>query len=401
MHTYLSRNFLKLWIGQTVSMFGSQLGEAGLRYSALLLLAAGPQQLSWLTAAALLPVLLLSLPAGVWVDRLRRRPLLIVADLGRALILLTLPLLFVLGQLRMELLYVLAAALSALSILFDTAYHSFVPAIVSREQLVQANSRLSMSEALTETAGPTLGGLLVQVLSAPFAVLADAFSFLVSALAIWRIAVPEVAQPITMRSSIFTELSEGLRFLLSDARLRAMLGCTMTHTLGGGVFYALYDLYLIRELGYTPLLVGFTISLGGFGSLLGAFLAAPIARALGIGRTLIVAQFTFSLANLLVPVASGPIAVTLPLLMLSQFGDLCYVIYAIHETSLRQAIIPERLLGRVASTFTLLTTATLMFGALAGGVIASLWGARVALAVAVLIGLMSSVWLLASPLRRG
>ena len=254
MYNSQSNNFLKLWLGQTVSMFGSQLGEAGLRYTALLLLAAGPQQLAWLTSAALLPVLLLSPPAGIWVDRLRRRPLLIAADLGRAIILLALPLLFVIGQLRIELLYVLAAALSALSILFNTAYHSFVPAVVSREQLVQANSKLSMSEALTETAGPTLGGLLVQLLSAPFAVLADAFSFLVSALAIWNIDILESSQPRAERNSILVELSEGLRFLRKDVRLRALLGCTMTHTLGGGVFYALYDLYLIRDLGYTCLL---------------------------------------------------------------------------------------------------------------------------------------------------
>lgn len=388
-------NFSKLWFGQTVSMFGSQIGEAALRYTALLLLAAGPQQLAWLTAATLLPTLLLALPTGLWVDRLRRRPLLIGADLGRAGLLLVLPALFVFGQLRIELLYALAATLSALSIVFDTAYHSFVPALVAREQLVKANSRLGMSESLTEMAGPPLGGLLVQLLSAPFAVLFDALSFLASAFALWRIDVREAVRPIAAQTSSLAELREGLGFLLGDTRLRALLGCTMTHTLGGGMFYALYELYLIRDLGYTPALVGLTVGMGGVGSLLGAFLAEPLARRLGIGRTLLGAQLVFSLSNVVIPFLHGPVAVTLPLLMLTQFADLSYTVYAIHQTSLRQTIVPEHLLGRIASLFTLLTTATLLLGALAGGAIADSWGARLALGAAVVIGMLSSLWLLA------
>jgi predicted MFS family arabinose efflux permease len=396
-----SPNFLKLWVGQTVSLFGSHIGGSGLRYAALLLLAAGPLELSLLTAAALLPALLLGLPAGVWVDRLRRRPLLIAADLGRALLLLSVPIAYVLGALRMEQLYAVTLITGALTVLFDTAYHSFLPSIVTRERLVEANSRLGMSDSVAEIAGPPLGGALVQVLSPPFAVLFDTLSFLGSALAIWRIDGREQPAIPAGQPRLWDEIMEGLRALFGDSRLRALLGCAATRSLGGGVFYALYSLFLVRDLGLSPAMVGLTVGVGGVGALAGAFLAEPAVRRFGTGRVLIGAQVLSSTANILIPLAYGPEAVVLLMLLLAQLADVAYAVYAINEVSLRQALIPDRLLGRAASSFTLVTTAALLAGALLGGALAEMAGARAALLCAVLIGLFGSVWLLASPLRAG
>jgi predicted MFS family arabinose efflux permease len=190
-----------------------------------------------------------------------------------------------------------------------------------------------------------------------------------------------------------------MRALLSDSRLRALLGCAVTRSLGGGFFYALYDLYLVRDLGLSPALVGLTIGVGGVGALAGAFLAEPAVRRFGTGRTLIGAQMLSSAAGMLLPLAVGPVAVVLPLLLLAQLADVGYAVYAINEVSLRQQLIPDRLLGRAASSFTLLTTAAVLAGALLGGVVAEAAGARIALTFAVLIGLCGSLWLLASPLR--
>jgi MFS family permease len=398
---FRSQAFRNLWIGQTVSLFGSHIGSSALRFTALLLLVAGPQELALLSAAALLPMLVLGLPAGVWVDRLRRRPLLIAADLARALLLFSVPVAYMLGVLRIEQLYLVAIATGALTVLFDTAYHSYVPSVVERERLVEANSKLGMSDSVAEIAGPPLGGVLVQLLSAPFAVLFDALSFVLSALAIGRIRAHEPQPPVEQHSSIRRDIAEGLRSVLGDARLRALLGCSMTRNLGGGFFVALYDLYLVRDLGFSPALVGLTVGVGGIGALAGAFLAEPLVRRWGMGRVLLGAQIISSVVGISVPLAHGPLAITVPVLMASQLSDVAYAVYAINETSMRQSIVPERLLGRVASSFNLLTTAALLLGTLLGGVIGDAWGARTALALAVAIGMGGSLWLLASPFRRG
>jgi predicted MFS family arabinose efflux permease len=306
-----------------------------------------------------------------------------------------------LGVLRIEQLYLVAIATGALTVLFDTAYHSYVPSVVERERLVEANSKLGMSDSVAEIAGPPLGGVLVQLLSAPFAVLFDALSFVLSALAIGRIRAHEPQPPVEQHSSIRRDIAEGLRSVLGDARLRALLGCSMTRNLGGGFFVALYDLYLVRDLGFSPALVGLTVGVGGIGALAGAFLAEPLVRRWGMGRVLLGAQIISSVVGISVPLAHGPLAITVPVLMASQLSDVAYAVYAINETSMRQSIVPERLLGRVASSFNLLTTAALLLGTLLGGVIGDAWGARTALALAVAIGMGGSLWLLASPFRRG
>jgi MFS family permease len=393
--------FMKLWIGQTISQLGSHIGGGALRFTAILFLAATPLQLSLLTAAQMLPTLLLGLLAGVWVDRLRRRPLLIAADIGRGVLLLSVPLAYLLGLLRLEQLYLVAALVGALAILFDVAYGAYLPEVVGRAQLVEGNSKLSASGSVAEIAGPPLGGALVQLISAPLAIVLDALSFLVSALAIWRIRAPEPAPEVPHdRPGLRRELAEGLGAALRDPLLRALLGAGFTMSLFGGIIGTLYDLYLIRELGMSPALVGLTIGVGGISALVGAFAAGPITRRVGVGPAIGGALALSGLTGLLIPLAHGPIYVALPMILASQAADILFAVYFINETSLRQSIVPPRLLGRVDASFRFLTTGAALIGALLGGALGEAVGARAAIAVGVLGVWSACLWVFGSPLRK-
>jgi MFS family permease len=392
------RDFMKLWAGQTISLLGSHIGGGALRYTAILILGATPLQVSLLSAARMLPMLLLGLLAGVWVDRLRRRPILIAADVGRALLLLSIPLAYLLGGLRVEQLYLVAALVGALTICFDVAYQSFLPTVVGRERLVEGNSKLSASDSVAEISGPPLGGVLVQIVSAPLAIVLDVLSFLGSALAIWRIRAPEPAPTAPeQRSSLRRDLVEGLRAVLRDPLLRALLGIGVTLNLFGNIIGTLYDLYLIRDLGMSPAIVGLTVGVGGISALVGAFAAGPVLARFGVGPTLggvlalkLVTMSLFMLAH-------GRLA--LPLLLAAQGGDILFAIYFIGETSLRQAIAPQRLLGRVNATFSFVAIGAGLVGALLGGVLGELLGARLAIAVGALGVCSACLWVFGSPLR--
>jgi MFS family permease len=392
-------DFIKLWTGQTISQFGSHIGGGALRYTAILILGATPLQLSMLSAAQMLPMLLLGLLAGVWVDRLRRRPILIAADLGRGLLLLSVPLAYLLGLLRIEQLYLVAALAGALAIFFDVAYGAFLPSVIGRERLVEGNSKLGASDSVAEVAGPPAGGVLVQLISAPLAIFFDALSFLASALAIGLIGAPEPV-PAAPRGqpSLRRDLAEGLRAVLHDPLLRALLGAGVTLNLFGNIIGTLYDLYLIRDLGMSPAIVGLTIGVGGISSLLGAFAAGPAVARFGVGRTLGGMLGLHILIATLIPLAYGPLA--LPMILASQASDILIAIYLINETSLRQAITPQRLLGRVNATFSFMTTGAGLGGALLGGALGELLGARAAIAIGVLGASLACVWVFGSPLGR-
>lgn len=407
-----SPDFVRLWAGQTISLFGSHIGGGALRYAAILALGATPMQFALLTAAELVPALLLALPAGVWVDRVRRRPVLIAADVGRALLLLSVPAAFLLGALRIEHLYVVAALSSALTILFDTAYPSFVPSVVRRGELVEANSKLGASDSLAEIAGPPLGGLLVQLVSAPLAVALDALSFLASALALRGVRAEETGAASTEgtkgaerhghdspsaatgrpRPGMQRELGEGLAAVRGRPELAALLGVAVTQNLAGGIIGTLYDLYLIRELGLSPALVGLTIGAGGVGALAGAFLAGPAVRRLGLRRTLLATYIVGWGTSFILPLAHGPQAVWLIAAM--QLFDVVGAIFAITALSVRQQATPDRLLGRVNASFNMLTIGAGLLGALAGGVLGQTIGMRAALAVSVALGTAGVLWLL-------
>lgn len=396
-------DFVKLWTGQTVSKFGSHITGVALPLTAVLTLAATPAQMGVLAALGSLPVLLIGLPAGAWVDRLRRRPLLIAADVGRAILLLSIPIAALLRSLRIEQLYLVALLTGALTVIFDVADPAFLPAIVPPEQLVEGNSRLGASDALAEIAGPTLAGGLVQVLSAPFAIAIDAATFIVSALCLGAIHARE-PQPMKQvkRQSIGSEIVEGLRMVLRQPLLRALAGTMATFTFFGNFIGTLYTIYILRVLHVPPAVVGTLIGLGGVGAFVGALLAELLVRHFGLGRMLIAAMTFYGCTGLTIPLAGGPMFVAVGMLAAGQLiGDIAIAVYLINDVSLRQSIIPSSLLGRANASMQVLERGIGPLGALLAGILggSALLGMRGTILIGVLGVIVSSLWLVFSPVR--
>jgi Na+/melibiose symporter-like transporter len=402
-------DFRRLWAGQTVSQLGSTITREALPYTAILALGASPSQMGLLGAAGAAPLLLLGLFAGVWVDRLRRRPLMIAADLGRALLLLSIPIAYVLGALRIEQLYLIAALAGALTVFFNVAYHSLLPALVEREQLVEGNSKLGLSESLAEIAGPPLGGALVQLISGPITLLLDAFSFVVSALTLLRIRVAEpppaesrrMEGPPTDRPHALRDLTSGLKAIWGSPLLRAFAGSAIVRNFFGWFFGAIYGLYAIRVLGLSTAALGLVVACGGIGGLLGATLVGTLTWRYGVGPTIAGALLVDAAASGLTWLAGGLLPLAVPLLIASQLiGDGAMTVALIAERSLRQTITPSRMLGRVNASMNVLGEGIGTLGLLAGGVLAETIGLRPTAGVAVLGIALSALIVLVSPLRR-
>lgn len=399
---FINRSFGLLWIGQTISAVGSHITSSGLQLAAVLVLGATPLQMSLLAALGSAPALLIGLLAGVWVDRLPRRPILIVADLGRALLLLSIPLAALLGWLRIEQIYVVTALVGLFSVFFEVAYRSFLPTLLRSEQLVEGNSRLSASESLAEIGGPSLAGLLVQAITAPMAILFDSCSFLLSSLCIVLIHVPEPAPAaVEGQPALWKDVREGWRGLLGNSSLRALAACSATWNFCGGTFATLYTLYVVRTLGLAPVVYGLLVTMGGIGALLGALIASREARRIGFGSLLIGSILLHGTMSLLTPLAGGPGIMVIVILMISQLaGDLGAALYFINEISLRQAITPERLLGRVNACLHFLVGGSMLIGSLVAVVVSELIGIRLTLAAGACGMALSAIWLLLSPLYR-
>jgi len=393
-------DFMKLWVGQTVSEIGSHITRDGLPLAAVLTLGASPAQMGLLSAIGSLPVVFLGLFAGVLADRMRRRPILIIADIGRALILATIPLAAILGVLGMGQVYIVAALAGALTVFFNVADNAFIPTLVGREHIVEANSKLESTSAVAEISGSALTGVLVQWLTAPIAIFLDALSFLFSALCIGLVRTPEPRPAPAGAPDIRREIAEGLRAVFHHPILRATTAAAAQRAFFGGFFGALYYLYAARTLGLTPAVIGLLIAAGGVGGLPGAILAGRAARRFGFGPTLIVSSIVASLLSFLVPLAGGgPTAAALMMLLAQLCGDFALTIYFVANLSLRQILAPARLLGRVNGSVAFLIGCVAPLGALAGGGLAELTSPRLALALAALGSLLSAGWLLASPAR--
>jgi predicted MFS family arabinose efflux permease len=393
-------DFLKLWFGQAISRIGSQITLVGLPLTAVLLLGASPLQMGALAGASAAPVLVFGLFAGAWADRLRRRPILIAADLGRAAVLAAVPLAAMLGRLAIVHLYMAAAVNGFLTVLFDVSYQAYLPSLVERENIVEGNSRLALTESIAEIAGPSLTGVLLQTMTAPVAILCDAVSFAASAVSLWLIRKPEPPPARALESHMGREIAEGLRAAWRDPLLRPLAGRTATAAFFLGFGASLYVLFVTRELGLSAALLGIVISAGGLSNLAGAFLAGRLASRWGIGRTLIGSTLAIGLAMLAAPLARGSVAFCTAVLIASQLCDAAWPVFSINETSLRQAITPDRLLGRVNAALHLVFQGILPLGALAGGAIAEVIGVRSTLLVGASGMLLSTLWLVCSPVRR-
>lgn len=394
-------DFLKLWVGQTVSEIGSRISREGIPLTAVLVLRASTAEMGVLTATGAVSVLLFSLVAGVWVDRLRRGPVMIATDLGRAVLLASIPIAAAWGRLSMPQLYGVIALTGILTVFFNVAYQSILPALVGSGQLFDGNSKLATSAATAEVLGPGITGVLVQWITAPIAILFDALSFLFSALTIWLIRKPEPVPVRHAHEDLRTEITAGLWFMWHEPVLRALGLMTATAFLFQGLIGPLYILYGIRELRMGPAVLGVVIAAGGAGSLIGSTLAPAFVRRMGLGRMMIGASVFYGLILFLVPLAHPPPVFALICLLIQQFfGDLAMAAFNVSAISLRQTLAPENILGRVNAAMQLLSMGVMSVGALFGGLIAAGAGIRFTLAVAAGGVLLSSAWIIASPVRK-
>jgi MFS family permease len=393
-------DFLKLWAGQSVSQVGSWITLVGLPLMAAKLLNASPLQMGVLSGASAAAILLFGLFAGAWADRLRRRPIMIWTDLGRAAVLGAIPLAAAFGRLTMSHLYIVAAVSAALTVFFDVSYQSYLPSLVSADNLLEGNSKLALSESIAGVVGPGVTGTLVAAITAPMAILFDAISFVCSAISVALIRKPEPPPHPHAAPHMGREIVEGLRVSWHDPILRTLLLRSATASMFVGFGGSLYILYAVRELKIGPALLGVVIAVGGCSGVLGALAAARLVRRFGFGATLIGAAILPAASGFLPPLAHGPVALCAALLALAQLGDLGWSIYEINERTLRQAVAPSHALGRVNSAAHLMFRGLLPAGALAGGAVAEVVGVRGAMFVSAAGFLLSTLWLIFSPIRR-
>jgi MFS family permease len=370
-------DFVRLWSAQTVSQFGTQFTQLALPLVAIDVLHVSAFQVAALTTVEFLPFLLVSLPAGVWVDRLRRRPILVIGDLSRAVLLASVPIVYWLGHLTMAQLYIVGFLVGIATVFFDVAYQSYLPSLVERNQLVDGNGKLEISRAAAQLGGPGLAGLVVNALRAPAALLFDAVSFVGSALFIFSIRKGEpAALTEAPKRRMREELREGLRYVLRHPYLKNIAACTALFNFFGNVAFAVVLVFARRELHLSPLAIGLAFTLSNIGPLLAAFNTDRISTRFGVGRTIIGASIIGGPMTLLVAFAPHGNAALLLLVPVLTVGGLANVIYNVTQVSLRQAITPERMQGRMNSVMRFIVWGTVPLGAIVGGVLASRIGVR-------------------------
>jgi MFS family permease len=373
-------DFLMLWSGQTISEFGSQISQLAIPWLAAVNLHASPFEFSLLGVLGFLPFILFALPAGVWVDRLARRPILIVGDAARAALFILIPILWATHVLEIWHLLVISFAIGIFTVFFDVAYQSYLPALVDREQLIDGNSKLQLTVSITQVAGPSTSGALIAAITAPYAIFADAISFVASTIFLVRMRHREELPEHTAdapRSKMWPDVKEGLRWVVGHRWLRAIAMCTGTSNFFSSVLFATFLLYAVRVLHLSAFEIGAVFGVGSIGSIIAALTSNRIQRRVGVGPTIVGTSILFSAGGLLYPLA--PTSFPLPFLMLAQasfgFGA---VAYNITQVSLRQAITPERLQGRMNAAMRWIVWGTIPLGTLLGGGLATWFTLRTA-----------------------
>jgi MFS family permease len=394
-------DFLKLWAGQTISAFGSQITALALPLTAVLTLQATPAQMGMLRATHSVSGMTAVLFAGVLADRLRRRPILIGTDLGFAALAGSIPVAAFLGLLRIEQLYLVQIFSGVLAEFSVVTHMAFLPSLTERHQLVEANSKLQTTNSAASVAGPGLAGVLTQLITAPMAMIFDAISFLISALFIRLIRAPEPApEPSANRRSVRAEIGEGLRFVFGNPTLRPLAESITTHFLFNGLIYSVFILYASRELKIDSALLGAIFAALGLGFFTGALAAARSARRYGVGPTMLGATFTTAVAALLIPVADGPIPVVAAMLATALFLQAFGIqVNGINLVSLRQSMTPAQFQGRMSGAFRFLNSIALTIGALLAGAFSEVIGLRATLVIGACGLFIPFLRLLFSPAR--
>jgi MFS family permease len=365
--------YRRFWIGQSVSFLGSEVTALALPLTAVILLRAGPDEMGLLTAAGLVPFLIVGLLAGVWVDRMRRRTILVASDLVSAVAVAAVPVAALTGWLAMPLLYAVAFALGFVAVISTVAYQAFMPTLVGRNRLVEASARMEAASSVGSIIGPGIGGFLVQALTAPIALVVDSLSYLFSAVLIGGIRIVEPPPiPPAEQAGIRAQIAEGLRLVAATPILRSLAACGAIHNFFSRMIDALFVLYAVNELHLGPLQLGLVVAAGGPGALLGAVAVGSLGRRIGVGRTIVAMQVLTGVSRLLIPLAGGPAWLAILVLGSSEFLlGFVRTAFNVTQVSLRLAITADRLHGRVNATIRFLMWSVTPFGALAGGYVAT------------------------------
>jgi MFS family permease len=393
------RDFTRLWAGESVSEFGSQVSMLAVPLIAVRTLDATTFQVGLLTAVSTAAFLVIGLPAGTWVDRLHRRKVMIVSDLGRVLALGSIPVSYAFGALSLVQLYLTMFVVGVFTVFFDVAYQSYLPSLVGLENISEGNAKLMGSQEVAQVAGPSVAGALVQAIGGPFAVATDAASFLVSALAVGRISASEtVLKNREDGRRLFEEMTEGVRFVFGHPLLRAIAATTATGNFFGGIMTAIEVVFLVRVVHARPDVIGLLFAAVGLGGLLAALFASKLSRRIGEARATILGAIG-GVGALLIPLATPGAGVLFFAAgyFVAAFGT---VVYNINQVSFRQRVCPERLLGRMNASMRFVVWGVTPVGALLGGAIGGAIGLRPAMWLAAAGEAVAGVWLLASPLRK-
>ena len=439
-------NYRKLWAAATVSLFGTQVSQIALPFIAAVVLKASPGEVGLLTTIEFLPFIFVTLPAGVWVDRFRKQRILVIGDLGRALFLVSIPIAYAFNGLTIWQLYVVGFVNGVMTVFFDVADQSFLPTILERDELVEGNSKLQISQSSAQILGQPVGGGLVALLTAPVAVLIDAASYVGSAMLILWIRVagrgpattsttaptPDAAAvsasttaatdaaadtstlagpAVTVDAAVAdaapdadgegmrSQILAGLRYIGHHRFLANIAASTATSNLFGNIAFAITPVYFYVTLGLSPASVGVIGGIGGVGVLLGALIASRVPRMFGVGPTIVGSIGLGGVFGLLVPLApAGDLAVVF--LAVSIFaGSAASVVYNVNQVSLRQAITPEHFLGRMNATMRFLVWGTIPIGSLIGAGLSEVIGVHATIWVGSILGLLAFLPVFLSPVR--
>jgi MFS family permease len=392
------RDFRLLWAGQTISRVGTEVSVLALPLIAIQVLHATTFEVGSLTAVETLPFLLVGLPAGAWVDRMRRRRVLIVADIGRLIALGSIPLASAFASLTLAHLFVVAFVTGVFTVFFDVAYQSYLPDLVDRQQLVEGNAKLAASESTAHVVGPGIGGALIGWVGASTAVMADALSYALSFVCLIAIRTPaEAPRRGAVSTGLVSEIREGLQFVWHENRIRAVAFCTATANLFSGVMMAVVLLLMARVLGFSSGKIGLIFAVSGLGAIVGSVIAPWLAKRFGVGRAILSSIAIGGLGPFLIAAATGSLAPEVLALGFAIWGGTS-VAYNINQVSVRQAICPRRLQGRMNASVRFLVWGTLPVGGFLGGALGTAIGIRPTLWVAAVGQALAFLWLLPSPI---
>jgi MFS family permease len=398
-------DFMKVWTAATVSLMGSAVSQLAIPYIAAVVLGSSNFEVALLSAIEFAPFLLFALPAGAWLDRVRRRPVLIGGDLGRGIALLTIPAAYLAGVLTIWQLYVVGFITGTLTVFFDVADQSYLPALLDKEDLVEGNSKLTTPQASAQILGPALAGNLITRMAAPLTITLDAISFFVSGALISLIRRPEPkperpAGKDGVPNSFRQDVSEGLHYVLGNRYLRMIAGATATSNLGANIVMALQPVFLFRELQLSPSLVGTSLGLSAFGLLVGAFIAQPLARRIHTGPTIVLSIFIDGPALFLFALTPpDPAGAALCIFTSAFVIGLSVVVYNVHQVSYRQAITPLEMQGRMNATMRFIVWGTIPIGAILGGILATFLPLRTTMFIGATVASLAFLWVLLSPVR--